>query len=173
MARMLWVLQIVREVARGPEEVHSHTKSRIRTRYTDGPTVSRQMAERKRRCKREDESDTDTDDASDKPFWDDEEFLAATMNQLIKRTSENIMDHLGGEKDPDAFANLLHDELVYVWEGPLADGGPMREHLKRKRVLWAERNKSPDSRHSSPELGEPRPKGRTEPNDKSNVPVSR
>ncbi|KAH4214284.1 hypothetical protein HBI25_213450 [Parastagonospora nodorum] len=134
--------------------------------------ASRRMAERKRHCKREDESDTDTDDASDKPFWDDG-FLAETMNVLINRSKENIMDYLRGEKDPDAFANLMHDELVSVWEGPLADNGPKREDLKQKSVLWAERNKTPSPRHSSPELGEPRPKGRTEPNSTSSVPVSR
>lgn len=93
MARMLWALQIVREVVRGPE-VRFHTKDRIRRRHTDSPTVSRRMAERKRHCKREDESDTDTDEASDKPFWADQEVLAETMIGLINRTNTDIEEHL-------------------------------------------------------------------------------
>jgi hypothetical protein len=115
---------------------------------------SRRMAARKRQCKREDESDTNAASVnSDKPFWDDQEFLAETMHALINRTSADIDGYLRGDKSPEALANIVHDGLVSVWDGPLADYGSEQEDLEKKRKLWSER-KTSETRHSSQELGE-------------------
>lgn len=115
------------------------------------------MAERKRQCKREDESDTDAaSEDSDKSFWDDQEFLAETMHELIGRTSADILGYLRGKKSPDALANTIHDGLVSVWEGPMADYGSVQDNLERKRLLWAQGKTLVTRRSGSPELGEQR-----------------
>lgn len=112
------------------------------------------MAERKRRCKREDESDTDVaSESSDKPFWDNQAFLAEVMHDLIGRTDADIDSYLRGEKSAEALADIVHDGLVSVWDGPVADHGLVPEALEMKRLAWMQRE-IPVARQPSLELGE-------------------
>jgi hypothetical protein len=112
------------------------------------------MAERKRHCKREDGSDTEAaSDNSDKPFWDDQEFLVEAMHELIGRSHADVVSYLRGEKSPGALADIVHDGLVSVWDYPVANHGLVPKELEKKRALWAQRKIS-KNRHSNPELGE-------------------
>ena len=110
----------------------------------DDEVGGRRMAERKRHCKREDGSDTDADsDASEKPFWDDEELLTEAMHELISRSNADVGDYLRGDKSALAMANIVHDGLVGVWERPVADYGHIVEDLARKQDAWARAKRSP------------------------------
>jgi hypothetical protein len=87
-------------------------------------TGSRRIAQLKRHCKREDDSDTDAGPEDfHKPFSDDQQFLTETMQELIGRTSADIHGCPRGGKSLEALANITHDALVSVGEGPMADYG--------------------------------------------------
>ncbi|KAF1917765.1 hypothetical protein BDU57DRAFT_494022 [Ampelomyces quisqualis] len=102
-----------------------------------GTNGSRCMAERKRRCKREDESDTDiATENSDRLLWDDQAFLAEVMHELIGRADTDVEGYLRGDKSVGALADIVHDGLVSVWDGPAADHGRVPEGLEKKRIAW-------------------------------------
>ncbi|KAF2133791.1 hypothetical protein P153DRAFT_380969 [Dothidotthia symphoricarpi CBS 119687] len=114
-------------------------------------TSSRQLLTgRKRRCKREEGSDTNIDE--DKPFWDDEEFLASTMRSMITNSGADVDSYLNGEMDADSLEAIVHDGLVGVWNKPVATYGIVPQELERKQEAWATRRRSL-ALESSPELG--------------------
>lgn len=79
------------------------------------------MKERKRRCKRGEDSDTDVaEDDEDRTVWEEREFLAEAMYNLINRTKADIEGYLKGIKTPAALADVVHDGLVAIWEKSVA-----------------------------------------------------
>jgi hypothetical protein len=112
-------------------------------------TDNRRMAERKRHCKREDDSDTDVaSEDSDKPWWHDQALLTEAMHDLIGRADADIDSYLRGEKSPNALADIVHDGLVSVWNGPVASHGLVPEALEKRRLAWFQ------GREPSVELGD-------------------
>lgn len=101
-------------------------------------TGGRRVAERKRQCRREDDSDTDAaSDDSNKLFWHDDEFFAEVMHELIVRSGTNVASYLKGKREVNTFVNTIHDGLVEVWTGPVADHAVALGGLARKQALWA------------------------------------
>jgi hypothetical protein len=116
----------------------------------------RLLAERKRHYQREKTSDIDlVSDNTDKPALDDDEFLANTMRELIRRSGADVNSYLDGDKNSDALASILHDGLVSVWEKPVARHGVLPEQLKKRKDAWAQSSASKKCK-ASPELDEPR-----------------
>ena len=71
------------------------------------------MTERKRRCQREDTSDTIGSTAA---FWETDEFLADTMRLLIKDSASSAWEVFGNSaRENDAereFANHVYDTII-------------------------------------------------------------
>lgn len=116
-------------------------------------TGSRHLNERKRLCKREDESDNDTDANDTEASMDaDDLFLIKSMRELIKRTDEDPSGTPGEDNSAEAFANRMHDSLVNIWNGPVADYESVPEDLERKEVL-RDQSRAPAARESSIQSG--------------------
>lgn len=106
------------------------------------------MAERKRRCMRDDESDTDAaSDVEEQSIWRDQEFLAETMSVLMHRTAIEIED-LERKKDTEVLASLVHDGLIEVWSGPKSPYGEASATVKSKADTWAKQKGSTAERSS-------------------------
>ncbi|KAF1849014.1 uncharacterized protein K460DRAFT_280436, partial [Cucurbitaria berberidis CBS 394.84] len=117
---------------------------------------SKRMTERKRRCKRGDDSDTDiASDEEDKYFWEDGDLLASTMGCLLGRClsilPEELAASLNRVKDPMELADIVHDGLVEVWSEPRSQYRETLATLKRKAEIWARDDESTTER-LAPEL---------------------
>jgi hypothetical protein len=104
-------------------------------------------AARKRRCKREVPSDTD-DDNADEACWDDVVSLAETMRVLITRSGVGGEDVRGGKMSSSDLVDAVHDGLVGIWEGPVAEHAVVPRELERKRAAWAKETESTKKRES-------------------------
>jgi hypothetical protein len=114
----------------------------------------RRTAERKRHCQREKDSDSDLiSDNTDKPALDDDEFLAHTMRELIRRSGADVNSYLDGDKNSYALADILHDGLVSVWDKPVARHGVLPDQLRNRRDAWAQTGEC-KKRKPSPEFEE-------------------
>jgi hypothetical protein len=77
--------------------------------------ASCRMAERKRQCKREDDSDTDVASRdSAKAMWYDDYFLAEVLRELMDRCGINIQDFYNNEKCIGKIVNLVHHGILNV-----------------------------------------------------------
>jgi hypothetical protein len=103
---------------------------------------SRRVMERKRKCKRGDESDTE-----DEEVKDGEELLVLAMRELVAQSGVDIARYFRGDNEVGGLADAVHDGLMEGWGGPVADHG---EEVERKRSFWAKRK----TREASVELGE-------------------
>lgn len=122
--------------------------------------INRRLAERKRPCKREDGSDVDTDlDDADKSAETENAYLADSMRELLSRAGvvPGYPDETSGgaSRAAEGLADMVHDCLVGVWEGPMADHGPVPRELLRKKALWNQ-SKTPGDRESTIQSGQGR-----------------
>ncbi|KAF2846215.1 hypothetical protein T440DRAFT_458869 [Plenodomus tracheiphilus IPT5] len=81
----------------------------VRGRVGDGSS----MAERKRQCKRLDDSDTEVDsDEGETSIWNDKGFLAEVMIELVGRTQLDLEDLSKSERVAETLADLVQDSIV-------------------------------------------------------------
>ncbi|KAF1941010.1 hypothetical protein EJ02DRAFT_455554 [Clathrospora elynae] len=128
------------------------------------------MAERKRRCKREDDSDTEiaSEDGGETSFFESEKFLASSMRRLIDLSKYPVWRYTNNateetEDVEEEFADIIYDSLVEEWDGPRAL--TLDLELKRKAELWSKQ------KEKSPELGKKSGGAKHEHTAAMNVPV--
>ncbi|ORY13992.1 hypothetical protein BCR34DRAFT_586035 [Clohesyomyces aquaticus] len=79
------------------------------------------------------------------------EFMAEGMRELITRSGVDIEAYLGEVTDFIALADLVEDNVVANWNGPVACwGNDIPEQLKRKADLWRRASKSKMPRGETP-----------------------
>lgn len=102
--------------------------------------VSRHPCKRKRLCKREDGSDIEIEfNDPEKSNEAGEEFLTDSMINLIIRARmdpSGVLSENRGPETPEELADMVHDGLVSVWDGPVANHDLVPEELERKQALW-------------------------------------
>jgi hypothetical protein len=93
------------------------------------------VVERKRKCRRGDESDTEDENRWDRDL---EDLLMLAMDELITRAGVDVTRYLRSDKGVGALADVVHEGLlVEVRAGPVAAHEKAVEELQRKRGLRA------------------------------------
>jgi hypothetical protein len=112
---------------------------------SDQKPGSTRMVNRKRQCKKENNSDAEDQSDSD-------EFLAEAMRGLLQRS--DIRSHKkdytrkGESWSPGVLLDMVHDGLVEKWTSPVGTGllpPRVMDKLKQKQEAWARIPQTPDS----------------------------
>lgn len=112
------------------------------------------MAEHKRHCKREEGSVTDAaSDASEKPFWEEDDFLAELTRHLVGSADVDLAVVFEGWRDltrshEDA-AKLVHDALAEHWNDVQVKDSVPTQDLLQKQDAWARAKRSPGAEASA------------------------
>jgi hypothetical protein len=135
------------------QDVQIGKRSRSKRKYSsalssissDQRPGSKRMANRKRQCKQEDNSDAEDQSDSD-------EFLAEAMRSLLERSDarSHKKDYMrkGGSWSPGVLVDMVHDGLVEKWTSPVGyDLMPphVNQKLKQKQEAWSRILETPDS----------------------------
>jgi hypothetical protein len=103
-----------------------------------GSTKKAKQCVKKPKTQREDGDDV-TSNYSERELWDEDEYLADRMRELIDRSRAdvNISNYIRGDEDVEGFADIIHDALVEVWDKPQAHNRLESHNLVQKARTWA------------------------------------
>lgn len=87
---------------------------------------------------------------SEEPHEDDV-FLGQVMSHLAARSNLNMDKFMEDKRDPVEVADILHDSLVEIWDGPRRDDGVQTELLRQKADVWDRYRQSQAPRSSQRE----------------------
>ncbi|KAF9697885.1 hypothetical protein EKO04_003999 [Ascochyta lentis] len=102
----------------------------------------RLMASRKRVCKREANVDGDVMSEHSENPTEDNALPLEVLTDLISRSNLNVDVYLQQKRDSHELADLLHDSLVQVWDGPKRDISDHHDELRQKADLWDRHKRS-------------------------------
>jgi hypothetical protein len=111
------------------------------------------MAQRKRHCKRNYDSDIEDSNDATRSIRDQDELLIAAMRELMVRSDTNIETFFNSDRSAEALANMVQDGLVSVSDGTVADHDSVPDELERSQPIRI-RLKTSATDRSSLELGE-------------------